>query len=108
MFNVTVVTYKCYRVVASGSYNTKPLHHSVLHQSLSVRLQSLDGDILGAEKNNGQALQLSNIIGFSYYLFSDPTKKKKILSHLGFSVHDYCHDLWLRGSVCTGSQYLRP
>lgn len=48
--NVTVVTYKCYRVVAPGSYDTKPLHHSVLHQSLSVRLQSLDGDVLGSEK----------------------------------------------------------
>lgn len=38
VLNGAVVTYKCYRVIASGSYNTEPLHHSVLHQSLSVRL----------------------------------------------------------------------
>lgn len=38
VLNGAIVTYKCYRVVASGSYNTEPLHHSVLHQSLSVRL----------------------------------------------------------------------
>lgn len=45
------MTYKCYWVIASGSYNTKPLHHSVLHQGLSIRFQSLDGDVLDTKKH---------------------------------------------------------
>lgn len=43
------VTHECNRVVASGSYDAKPLHHSVLHQSLGVFFQGLDGDVLSAE-----------------------------------------------------------
>lgn len=43
------VTHECDRVVASGSDDAQPLHHCVLHQSLGVRLQDLDGDVLRAE-----------------------------------------------------------
>lgn len=59
VLNVTLMTYKCYRVVAPGSYNTKPLHHSVLYQSLSVRLQGLDGDVLRTETHDTKTSQLS-------------------------------------------------
>lgn len=47
-------TYKCYRVVTSSSYDTEPLHHSVCHQSLSVRLQSWNGNILWPETHRVQ------------------------------------------------------
>lgn len=62
VLNVRAVTHKGYGVVASGSYDTEPLHHSVLHQSLGVRLQSLDGDVLGTDKHN-----ISNVMCFIHH-----------------------------------------
>ena len=67
----TDVTYKCYRVIAPGSYDTKPLHHSVLHQSLSVRLQGLDGDVLEAENTK----HYSSVMLHSLFLRSKKFKK---------------------------------
>lgn len=76
LLNVTVVTYRCYRVVAPGSYNTKPLHHSVLHQSLSVRLQGLDGDVLGTETHT-PAKHYSSVNVMFHSLFIDRSKRAK-------------------------------
>lgn len=43
-------THEGHGVVAPGSYDAEPLHHSVLHQSLGIRLQGLDGYVLNQEK----------------------------------------------------------
>lgn len=46
MIKSYAVTYKGNRVIAPGSYDAEPLHHRVLYQGVSIRLQSWYGDVL--------------------------------------------------------------